>query len=217
MATALTSGRSATTAALLALGVAACTPQGDPALGSGFRDDFERAQLGTAWRSTGGPWEIRNGKLHVRGARNKPLWLRRVLPRSVRIEVDVQSDSDDGDIKVEVFGDGVSRAEQASYRATSYVLVHGGWSNTVSIIARMDEHGNDRRERRGSPVERGRRYRWVIERRPGSNALTWAIDGQPFLRIDDGDPLFGAGHDHFAFNNWETELWFDNLVVRPLR
>lgn len=196
---------------------AGCTPQGDPALGSGYRDDFERAQLGTAWRTTGGPWEIRNGKLHVRGARNKPLWLRRVLPRSVRIEVDVQSDSEDGDIKLEVFGDGVSRAEQASYTATSYVLIHGGWSNTISIIARMNEHGNDRRENRGSPVERGRRYRWVIERRPGSNALTWSLDGRPFLRMEDPDPLEGTGHDHFAFNNWETELWFDNLVVTPLR
>lgn len=202
----------------LALAVAAgCTPQGDPALGSGFRDDFERTQLGAAWHNTGGPYELRNGELHVRGARNKPLWLRRVLPRNVRIEFDVRSESDDGDIKCEVFGDGVSRAEQASYRATSYVVVHGGWSNTISIIARMDEHGNDRRERRGAQVERSRTYHWTLERVPGSNVLSWSVDRRAFLSLDDRSPLEGSGHDHFAFNNWETDLWFDNLVVRPLR
>src|SRR5262245_21932497 len=105
----MVSTRLAVIAALLV--VAACTPQGDPAIGpDGFRDDFDRAALGDLWQNTGGPYEIRDGLLHVRGARNKPLWLRRVLPRDARIEVDVRSESPEGDIKVEAWGDGASRA-----------------------------------------------------------------------------------------------------------
>lgn len=194
-----------------------CTPQGDPSLGSGFRDDFERESLGSAWLNTGGPYEIRSGELHVRGARNKPLWLRRTLPSRVRIDFDCRSETADGDLKVEMFGDGSSRAESLEYTATSYVLIHGGWSNTISVIARMSEHGADRRERRGTPVVQGRTEHWTIERRSGERLLRWSIDGQPFMTYDDERPLQGVGHDHFAFNDWDADLWFDNVVIRPLR
>jgi hypothetical protein len=34
--------------------------------------------------------------------------------------------------------------------------------------------------------------------------------------MKDSDPLWGRGHDHFAFNNWNSELWFDNLKITPL-
>ena len=36
------------------------------------------------------------------------------------------------------------------------------------------------------------------------------------MKMVDPDPLYGAGHDHFAFNNWASDLWFDNLVITPL-
>src|SRR6188508_201370 len=108
--------------------MAACTPQGDPGIGpEGYSDNFERTEVGPDWLSTGGPFSIRKGMLRVKGARNKPLWLRRTLPRDVRVTFDVRSDSPEGDIKIEVFGDGVSKAEQASYTATSYVVIFGGW------------------------------------------------------------------------------------------
>jgi len=32
----------------------------------------------------------------------------------------------------------------------------------------------------------------------------------------DSEPLEGRGHDHFGFNNWQSDLWFDNLKVTPL-
>ena len=38
----------------------------------------------------------------------------------------------------------------------------------------------------------------------------------PFLMLDDPSPLEGAGHEYFAFNNWETDTWFDNLTITPL-
>lgn len=201
-------------ATLLAAGPG-CTPQGDPAIGQeGFQDDFEREQLGEHWHNTGGPYAIRNGMLRVKGARNRPLWLRRVLPRDVRIEVDARSDSPEGDIKLELFGDGVSKAEKASYLATSYVVIFGGWNNSLNVLARMDEHGNDRAVGPAFKVVPSRTYRLKVERR-GKVVTAWA-DDQRLARMVDPDPLAGPGHDHFAFNNWSSELWFDNLRISPL-
>ena len=191
-----------------------CTPQGDPGVGSGFSDDFEAEKLSDVWHNTGGPYRIRDGQLTVRGARNKPLWLRRSLPRDVRIEFDVRSDSPQGDIKVEVFGDGVSKAETTSYTATSYVVIFGGWDNTLNVIARMDEHGDDRAIGPAYKVVPRKTYRMKIERK-GSTITAWA-DDQRLATMTDPDPLWGPGHDHFGFNNWQSELWFDNLRITPL-
>jgi len=197
---------------LLAL---ACTPQGDPAIGPhGFTDDFEREDLGDHWHNTGGRYVIRDGWLNIRGARNKPLWLRRRLPRDVRIEFDARSESPAGDIKVEVFGDGTSRATSESYTATSYVIIFGGWNNTTNAIARMDEHADDRADGERFPVEMGRTYHIRIERE-GDTITAWA-DDHMLATMTDPEPLEGRGHDHFAFNDWEADLWFDNLRIEPL-
>lgn len=200
---------------LLAVLCAACTPQGDPAIGpQGFHDDFERKDLGPEWRSTGGSWSIRNGRLRVKGARNKPLWLARTLPRDVRIELDARSESPAGDIKLEVFGDGASKAESTSYTATSYVVIFGGWDNTLNVLARMNEHGEDRVVGPPYKVVQGKTYRMKIERR-GGMLRAWADDHELGV-MNDPDPLEGPGHDHFAFNDWEAELWFDNLRITSL-
>jgi len=200
---------------LLVWSAVACTPQGDPGLpSSGMRDDFERTSLGERWHNTGGPYTIINGELQVRGAKNKPLWLRHTLPHDVRVQFDVRSETPDGDIKVELFGDGTSRAEEASYTATSYVIIFGGWSNTKNIIARLDEHGEDVVTGPAKKVEQGRKYHFDIERR--GSTLSVAIDGEPFMSMTDDAPLHGRGHDHFAFNNWQSELYFDNFSIEPL-
>lgn len=197
------------------LATSACTPLGDPKLGpAGFQDKFDRKDLGSNWNSTGGPFRIRDGELHVRGARNRPLWLRRTLPHDVRIEFDVRSQSPDGDIKIEVFGDGRSKAEKDSYTATSYVVIFGGWHNQLNVLARMDEHGKDRVIGPRWPVERGHTYRMKIERQ-GATITAWADDHQ-LATMTDQDPLYGVGHDHFAFNNWETDVVFDNLTIEAL-
>lgn len=204
---------------LLALLMAgACTPLGDPALpAEGFVDDFERDSLGDAYRSTGPLrlYRLEGGELHVEGARNRPLWLARKLPRDVRVEFTARSESPAGDIKVEIFGDGVSKATSASYTATGYVIIFGGWNNSRNIIARLDEHGEDRVVGKTKRVEPGKNYKFLIERR--GNLLTVAIDGEEIMRLDDPEPLYGRGHDHFAFNNWSTKLAFDDLRITPLR
>ncbi|MDP3277883.1 MAG: hypothetical protein Q8Q09_22050 [Deltaproteobacteria bacterium] len=185
-----------------------------PLLSAPFSDSFDRSTLGADWNATGDRWTLREGVLKVSNGHNHPLWLRRRLPHDVRITFDAWSDSPTGDIKCEVFGDGRAFAREASYTATSYVLIHGGWNNRLNVIARMDEHGSDRQVRAGPPVERGRHYHWEIERR--GRTLRWSIDGQPMLEFNDPSPLAGMGHEYFAFNNWESELSFDNLVITPL-
>lgn len=199
----------------LAVLLTACVPQGDPAIGpEGYKDDFNRDELGDDWRSTGATYRIVDGQLRVRGARNKPLWLRRVLPRDARIELDVRSESKEGDIKVEVWGDGQSKATKASYTATSYVVIFGGWGNTKNVLARMDEHADNRVVGAPHKVKRGHTYHMKIERK-GDTIKVWADDVMLY-EMTDPEPLQGRGHDHFAFNNWQSELYFDNLSITPL-
>ncbi len=193
----------------------ACTPQGDPAIGpDGLTENFDREELGDLWNNTGSNWRIVDGQLNIRGARNRPLWLRRVLPRNVRIEFDVRSESPDGDIKVEVFGDGTSRAVADSYTATSYVVIFGGWGNSMNVLARMDEHGADRVVGPARRVEPGRTYRMRIER-DGNRIAAW-VDDELLVEMNDEEPLEGRGHDHFGFNDWQAEIWFDNLRIEAL-
>jgi hypothetical protein len=177
-----------------------------------FEDTFDRTDIGADWLDTSsGRYSIVDGRLRVQGARNKPLWLKRKLPRDCRVEFTARSESPAVDIKVEVFGDGRSFAKRASYTATSYVVILGGWNNSRSIIARMDEHGSDRKVRTSPKGETGRVYRFSIARKGGG--LNWFLDGEPFLDLDDGAPLAGAGHEHFAFNNWASEVFFDDFAV----
>jgi len=199
--------------ALVLLWLVACTPQGDPGVGGGFFDDFERFALGSNYEKTGGNWRIEEGALRVQGAKNHPLWLLRTLPTDVRIEFEARSESPEGDIKVEVFGDGASFAKHDRYTATSYVVIFGGWNNSQNVLARMDEHGDDRVLGNTRKVEPGKTYRFRIERIDGTITV-WA-DDEVLLEMHDPEPLQGRGHDHFGFNNWQSDLWFDNLKVTP--
>ncbi|MGZ6097728.1 MAG: hypothetical protein ACXWLL_04995 [Myxococcaceae bacterium] len=189
----------------------------EPAPGP-FSDDFSRTQLGPDWLATDpAAVSIENGALVVQRAHNHPVWLRKPIPDDVVIDLDVWTDSPEGDMKVEVFGDGQSfhRGDpRAAYDATGYVLVMGGWRNTLSAIARQHEHAADRVTRAEPPVVPGRKYHWTIRRQ--GRVLTWLVDGQPFLTFDDPDPLRGAGHRSFGFSGWESKVYFDNLKIRPL-
>ncbi len=189
-----------------------------------------------AYWSSGAHWRAVNGELLAPGPKNNPLWLKAKLPENVAVEFDVRSMSPEGDIKVEIFGDG-------SDHASGYVLIHGGWNNSISIIARLDEHGRAlpllrqeaqriapngdlvatgvfrrdtrmRVEANPFPVQVGRSYHWRIERR--GSLLRWSIDNQPFMEFDDPLPLKGPDHDRFAFSGWEAQLYFDNLKIEPL-
>lgn len=204
--------------AAIVLVIAGCKVKDPPPIEGPWSDDFARDEVGSNYYKTGGGFRVVDGALAVQGAHNKPLWLRKKLPRDVKIELTAWSNSPEGDIKIEVFGDGRSFDPDGNrYMATGYVLVFGGWSNSKSILARMDEHGEvnvDLVERRQPKVEPGRKYRWTITRR--GKKVDWQIDGQPFLSFDDLQPLEGPGHEYLGFNNWETDTRFDDLVVTPL-
>jgi hypothetical protein len=208
-------------ASLVLLVLAACSkgheegPEPPPVTGT-WSDDFERSELGNDWRATGGGYQLVNGAVNAQGAFNHPLWLRKKLPRDAAIELDVWSTSPDGDIKVELWGDGRSfDPDQGRYTATSYVAVMGGWKNSKSQIARLDEHGKDVAARSQPRVEPNRHYHWTFVRQ--GSRLDWFVDDTttPFLTLEDPHPLEGPGHEHFALVNWQTDTWFDNLRITP--
>jgi hypothetical protein len=181
-----------------------------------YVEEFEQPEISRAdWLDTGAGYRVREGKLNVSGAHNHPLWLRRRLPPAVVVEVDAMSRSPDGDLKVELYGDGESfDADQGAYEATSYMFVMGGWHNTRSIIGKLGEHDAAvRAAREGHAVDPGRVYHWTITIQGGN--LDWRVDGQPFLAYQDPSPLTGSTHQFFAINNWEADVYFDNLRIRP--
>jgi hypothetical protein len=185
-----------------------------------FQDDFDRTVLGSDWRQISNAWSLKEGKLCGKEARNRGVWLQRKLPINARIEFDAMSDSPDGDIKAELWGDGQSGATKASYtNATSYLTIFGGWKNTFHVLARIDEHAKDRLEvklnpssnlDREKPVEPGRTYSFRVEREDGKT-ISWWVDGNLIHRLEDSSPLTGAGHEFFGFNNWEVPVCFDNV------
>ena len=204
-----------------------------------FEDDFERdaaspsgldgpsaGDPGPEWLATqSGIWRVENGQLCGEHARNHGIWLKRVLPVNARIEFDAVTASEDGDLKAEYWGDGRSFATSLSYtNSTSYLTIYGGWHNKYHVLARINEHGTDRKEitvtpdsddPREKPVVVGQRYHFKVERADG-RTIRWWVDGNEMLSWNDSQPLAGVGHDHFGFNDWDVKVCFDNVKVVPL-
>jgi hypothetical protein len=203
----------------------AAPPPVRPPITSVFEDNFDRAELGPDWNALSSAWKVSGGRLCARGARNRGIWLLRKLPMNARVEFDAFAEAADGDLKAEVWGDGVSGATGTSYtNATSYLVILGGWKNTKHVLARLDEHGEDRLEmdveqnaddERARPVEVGQPYRFRVERDDGKT-VSWSVNGQAYFELTDSEPLTGAGHEHLGFNNWDAPVCFDNIKVTPL-
>ncbi len=182
---------------------------------------------GPEWMPTAaGIWHLEGGRLCGEHARNHGIWLKRTLPVNARIEFDAVGLSSDGDLKAEYWGDGRSFATTLSYtNATSYLTIFGGWHNKFHVLARLNEHGTDRKEiavvdlnsddPRERPVIAGQLYHFKVERADG-HTIRWWIDGNEMLTYADGAPLVGVGHDHFGFNDWDVKVCFDNVRVVPL-
>ena len=169
-----------------------------------FEDTFDRAELGKDWQQSTGHWKIVDGQVHCEGDENAGLWLDRKLPDRVRLEIDARSESPEGDIKFEIFN------EQRSHQ-TGYICILGGWKNTLSIIARKDEHGDDRLTSTAKLVEKGRTYHFAVVRT--GETLNWFVDGDLFMTYPDKSPV--RGH-YFGLNDWATKLYFDNLRIYEL-
>lgn len=178
-----------------------------------FSDDFERAELGENWvrgSGEGGPgqWTIKDGWVAGDRIKNDPLWYRAALPAKVRVEFDARSRSADGDLKFEIFGDG-DRHE------SGYIVVLGGWKNSLDIVARLDEHGEDRLEQPTMKVEANKVYKIAAERI--DSEIRIFVDGRLHMTYADEVPLKGAKHRFFAFNDWMVPVEFDNFRVYELQ
>jgi hypothetical protein len=194
-------------------------------ISAAYEDRFERKELGPDWLALSPAWRIEDGELCAKGARNRGAWLKPGLPERARIEFDARSDSQEGDIKAELWGDGKTGATGSSYsNATSYLAILGGWQNTKHVLARLDEHGKDRLELevdpeapepRALPVEPGQTYRFRVERSDESK-VSWWVDDHLVFELTDPEPLRGEGHDHVGFNEWAARVCFDNLKITPL-
>lgn len=175
-----------------------------------FSDDFERSDLGEHWTTDHPGWRIVDGEVGSTEAKNEGLWLTEHLPERVRIEFDARSLPLEGnrpfpgDLKCEVF------AEEPAHEA-GYVIINGGWANRLDVIARRDEHGADRKERPAARVEPDRTYRWAVARVDGT--LYWFRDGELQMLYEDADPVRGP---YFGFNNWETNVRYDDLKIYRL-
>jgi len=197
--------------------LSACKVSDPPPVTGPWTDDFERSDIGRDYKPTSEAYTIVGGALNVKGAYNHPLWLRKKLPDDVVIELDVWAKTTDGDLKIEIFGDGESHAHnKGAYTSTGYVLCLGGWNNSKSFIARGNEHGKDTKTRKDPKVVQGQVYHWKIVRQGGR--LDWYVDDMqtPFLSYDDAAPYKGAGHHYFGINNWQSDAYFDNLTITPL-
>lgn len=218
--------------------------RGEPAVTASvpYTQDFsDPSVVERDFHTVGGYWRVVNGELLAPGVKNNPLWLDARLPDDVVVEFDVRSEYPEGDIRLELFGDG-------SNPASGYVLVHGGWNNTLSVIARRElnapslqslerqaarlaekvrQPGVDlvtagvfkpgtqvRVESNSLPIQVRRTYHWRVERR--GSLLRWFIDGQPFLEFNDPFPFKGPGHDRLGLSGFESQIFFDNLRVAPL-
>jgi hypothetical protein len=174
-----------------------------------FEDDFEREALGAGWQSDHASWRLEQGWVTSTNPRNQGVWLDFELPPRARIELDLRSEPIPGkpfpgDLKCEAFG--AKREHQAGY-----VLANGGWGNTLDIIARLDEHGRDRKEQPADPVEPSRTYHWAVVRAEGT--IWWFKDRALHMRFPDEAPLPGTS---FGLNNWEARSYFDNLKIYAL-
>jgi len=153
-------------------------------------------------------WRVEGGRLWGAGGHNAALWLRDLtLPAEVRVELSARAETDTGDLKCELFGDGQTHQ-------SGMILINGGWHNKLRVIARRDEHGEDRKEdHRCGPrcAPKGVEQRWVIERRDG--VISWYIDGALSLRWAERAPLLGR---RLAFNHWDAEVSYDDLIVYDL-
>ena len=170
-------------------------------------DDFSEADLSGRYRVEGGSWRVVDGVLKTIGDRNLPLWSNVVLPKNVRIEFTSTSSSPEVDMKVELFGDGVRHE-------SGYIAIVGGWNNTLTALARLDEHERARVTKR-TRFEAGRVYRWRIERSDGHTVQLF-VDDVLQVAYDDPSPLYGPRNNRFAFSGWEADVTFDQLTITPL-
>lgn len=172
-----------------------------------FEDNFNRAGLGGNYTVQGGDWTISKDHVVSTKAENRNLVLTGfALPQNGIIELTMWSESDGVDVKFNAWGDGLIHDHGDGY---SFVL--GGWSNRVSVIAKLHEHEDNRTENR-KKLEKGKKYRVRVERL--DDKISWFVDGELFLKYVDENPLkTDEGYNRLSFGNWRSAVHFDDLKI----
>lgn len=176
-----------------------------------FEEDFEHGL--DNWISDSSNWKTVDGRLFTgeRPNDNRGIWLANFdLPRNFRVEFDAtavkgRTSEFEGDIKCEFGG-------HTKEHGSGYIVIFGGWKNTVSTIAKHNEHGEGRLATDTKvKVEEGRTYRFQIIRL--EKEIKWFLDSKLMLRVTDREIETGPV---FGFNNWNSRVYFDNLKVFAL-
>ena len=175
-----------------------------------FEDDFSKDL--DRWQTESRNWRIEEGALYTgdRSNENAGIWLKEaLLPRNVRIEFDARSIKGNnavfaGDIKCEFGG---PRPEHIA----GYVMIFGGWENSLNTIARLEEHTGRMVTDSNRKVEEDRTYHMALVRL--GSEIKWFIDGKPFINARDEAVLTGGC---FGFNNWDSRFYVDNLKIFKL-
>lgn len=176
-----------------------------------FEDDFNRAEIGDNYEIQGGDWQISDGRLRCRTAKNRNLVLRSVdLPQNAVVELTMKSYSDAVDVKFNLWGDG-----KIHDHGDGYTFILGGWNNRVSVISRLHEHEKKRSEKKNAGLEKGKVYKIKVERL--SNKIKWFVNGELFLEYNDETPLkVEKGYSKLSFANWKSDVEFDDLKIYSL-
>jgi hypothetical protein len=164
------------------------------------------------WETTSKNWRVVDGRLYTgdRPNDNAGLWVTGVsLPVNARLEFEatsVQGNSPvfEGDVKCEFGG-------EKSEHLSGYIVIFGGWKNTLNTIAKQEEHSGRLGTDSTVKVEENKTYRFQIVRLGGE--IKWFIDGKLLLRVQDDLPLGGGA---FGFNNWNSRVYFDNFKIYAL-
>lgn len=177
-----------------------------------FQEHFDTPELSAHWLTKQeGEWHVVDGwlkaeKVENEDLRNQGIWLQDpLLPPKTRITFKARSMTQVGDMKCEVFN-------QAPKHETGYSVIFGGWNNTTNAIARHGEHEPNRHNQSEPPkVQPGKAYTWTIVRT--DNVVRWYIDGKFMVAYDDPAPIAGQ---YFGFNNWASDVRFDDVEVYEL-
>ncbi len=162
--------------------------------------DYEHLQ---PWE---GSWSIYEGKLHTLGDKNAPLWLKTPLPDEAIISFDMTPTSSDIDLKVELYGDGLRHE-------SGYIVILGGWKNTLTVIARQNEHEKTRFEKKTTWPAHQKMHVEIIR---ANNELKLTVNNTLVGSYRDASPLKGPRHRYMAFNSWKSPGYFDNLVIKSM-
>lgn len=188
-----------------------------------FAEDFSKPHLSAHWKDSAAhlptpnkiaPPLIQEGRLQLQDRHNHPIWCTIPLPRRFVLEMNLWPLSSQGDIKIEVAGDGESKGGTGPYRASGYVLVFGGWNGSRHLIARQDEHGDQVRSRPAGGIDKGRRYHVRIERRDAS--IRWFVDGRLLLQMRDDQPIHGPNARYLGLSAYKAPVAFDDITLFAL-